>query len=238
MTTTAAQGSDGRWRLDGAKSNVPFAREADRVLVPATTGQTVRIFVVDPTASGVTLTDQLTTNGQPECELTLEGVQVDAEAALGSTDDDVHQWMVDRAVLALCAVQVGVGEQALAMTASYTAQREQFGKPLATFQSVALRAADAFLAVECMRSTLWQAAWLLAEGRPVGGAVNVAKFWASEAGQEVTASAQQLHGGMGVDTDYPLHRYTLWSKLNELSLGSAQVHLARIGAGLAAGAGE
>ena len=68
--------------------------------------------------------------------------------------------------------------------------------------------------------------------------MNVAKFWASEAGQEVTASAQQLHGGMGVDTDYPLHRYTLWSKLNELSLGSAQVHLARIGAGLAAGAGE
>ncbi|WP_169945168.1 acyl-CoA dehydrogenase family protein [Microbispora sp. H11081] len=232
VTTTAAQ-TDGGWRLDGEKVCVPFGQFADLILVPASTGQSsTEVFIVDPKAAGVTITELATTNGQPEASVKLDGVVVGADDQLHG--DDVLGWLVDRATLASCAVQLGVAEQALQMTAAYTSTREQFGKPIAMFQSVQMAAADALLSVECIRSTLWQAAWLISVDRPVGNAVSVAKFYASDGGQKVTATAQQLHGGMGVDLDYPLHRYTLWSKYNELSLGSGHAHLARIGAALAA----
>ena len=232
VTTTASQTDDGGWRLDGEKVCVPFGQLADLILVPASTGQSTVVVIVDPKAAGVTITELATTNGQPEASLKLDGVVVGAGDRLHG--DNVLGWLVERATLATCAVQLGVAEQALQMTAAYTSTREQFGKPIAMFQSVLLSAADALLAVECIRSTLWQAVWLISVDRPVDNAISVAKFYASDGGQQVTATAQQLHGGMGVDLDYPLHRYTLWSKYNELSLGSAHVHLARIGAALAA----
>ncbi|WP_055479842.1 acyl-CoA dehydrogenase family protein [Sphaerimonospora mesophila] len=232
VTTTAHPTDDDGWRLDGEKVCVPFGQFADLILVPASTGQSsTGVFIVDPKTAGVTITELATTNGQPEASLKLDGVAVDAGGLLHG--DDVLGWLIERATLAGCAVQLGVAEQALQMTAAYTSTREQFGKPIAMFQAVLLSAADAFLSVECIRSTLWQAAWLISVGRPVGNAVSVAKFYASEGGQRVTATAQQLHGGIGVDLDYPLHRYTLWSKYNELALGSGHVHLARIGAALA-----
>lgn len=236
LVTEARATGENEWTLHGQKICVPWSNVADRILVPARVGETnIRVFIVDPAAAGVEIQDEAATNGQPEGLLNLDGVVVSEKDVLGDdqTRDDVYRWLLDRATVSACAVQLGVAEQALAMTAAYISTREQFGKPLAMFQSVALRAADAYIAVECIRTTLWQAAWLLSEDRPASMSVDVAKFWASEAGQKVTASAQQLHGGMGVDTDYPLHRYTMWSKYNELFLGGAHSHLARIGAALA-----
>ena len=91
----------------------------------------------------------------------------------------------------------------------YTTQREQFGKPIATFQAVGQRAADAYIDAEAVRLTAWQAVWRLAEGLPATSEVAVAKYWADEGAQRVVHAAQHLHGGMGVDRDYPLHRYYL-----------------------------
>jgi len=126
-----------------------------------------------------------------------------------------------------------VTDRALRMTAEYTIGREQFGRPIASFQAVQQRAADAYIDSEAIRLTTWQAAWRLAADRPATTEVAIAKFWASEAAHRVVYAAQHLHGGIGVDVDYPLHRYYLWSKQIELTLGSGTRQLARLGADLA-----
>jgi 3-oxocholest-4-en-26-oyl-CoA dehydrogenase beta subunit len=114
----------------------------------------------------------------------------------------------------------------LRIAASYTSGREQFGRPIGSFQAVQQRMADAFIDVEAIRWTTWHAAWLLSEGRPADRAARIAKFWAAEAGQRVVATAQQVHGGIGIDVTYPLSRYFLMAKHHELALGPATPQLA------------
>ena len=113
-------------------------------------------------------------------------------------------------------------------------EREQFGAKLGTFQAVGQRVADAYIDTEAIRLTGLQAAWRLSAGLPAAEAVAVAKFWAAEGGQRVVHAAQHLHGGIGVDRDYPLHRYFLWAKQLELTLGGATPQLLRLGSMLAA----
>jgi hypothetical protein len=132
-------------------------------------------------------------------------------------------------LIGLCAIQVGVSDRALRMAAEYTSGREQFGRPIGSFQAVQQRMADGFIDLEAIRWTTWHAAWLIAEGRPADRAARVAKFWAAEAGARIAATAQHVHGGIGIDTTYPLHRYFLWAKHNELTLGSATQQLVHLG---------
>jgi alkylation response protein AidB-like acyl-CoA dehydrogenase len=146
---------------------------------------------------------------------------------------EVLDWLVPRALLGVCALQVGVAEEALRLTAEYTSQREQFGRPLSTNQGVALRAADAYIDVEAMRVTMLLAAWRLDRDGEAPAEVEVAKWWASEGGSRVVHATQHLHGGMGADVDYPIHRYFLWGKQLENTLGGASAWLARLGARLA-----
>jgi alkylation response protein AidB-like acyl-CoA dehydrogenase len=141
--------------------------------------------------------------------------------------------LLERATVAYCAVMVGVCEEAVRLTAEYTKTREQFGRVIASFQAVGQRAADAYIDTEAIRLTAVQAAWRLATGLPAAEEVAVAKFWAADGGQRVVHAAQHLHGGMGVDRDYPLHRYFLWAKQLELTLGGATAHLRHLGALLA-----
>lgn len=227
---------DGRnWRLDGQKTCVPAAHLAERILVPARTGEELRFYLLDPGASGIRRIKQETTNGEPQFVLTLDGVAVDDADVLGqrALTSAALIWLRDRALLGLCAMQAGVVEAALRLTAKYTSTREQFGKPLATFQAVGQRAADAYIDVEAIRWTMWQAAWRTAAGLPASEEIAIAKFWASEGAHRVAYAAQHLHGGIGLDLDYPVHRYYVWSKQIELSLGSAAVQLARLGGQLA-----
>jgi 3-oxocholest-4-en-26-oyl-CoA dehydrogenase beta subunit len=234
-TTTATPDGDG-WVLDGVKDCVPAGPLADKVLVPAITADgKVIVAVVDPTAGGVTRERQETTNHHAEARLTLEGVDVASGDVLGSAEDGVEilAWTVERATAALCAIAIGICEEAVRMTAEYTKTREQFDRPIATFQAVGQRAADAYIDTEGIRLTAWQAIWRLSEGLPATTEVAVAKFWAAEGGQRVVHAAQHLHGGMGVDRDYPLHRYFLWAKWLELSLGGATRQLLTIGRQLA-----
>jgi len=230
-TTTAQRDGDG-WVLDGMKDCVPSGPLADRVLVPASTDDGgVIVAIVDPSAKGVTLERQETTSHHPEARLTLKGVKVADADVLGSAEQggEILTWLVERATAALCAIAVGVCEEAVRMTAEYTKTREQFGRPIATFQAVGQRAADAYIDTEAIRLTGWQAIWRLSEELPASAEVAVAKFWASEGGQRVVHAAQHLHGGMGVDRDYPLHRYFLWAKVLELTLGGSTPQLLKLG---------
>jgi alkylation response protein AidB-like acyl-CoA dehydrogenase len=234
-TVTARREGEG-WRLDGRKICVPAAHRAQRILVPARcSAEQVGVFLLDPNAVGVEMERQQTTNREPHFQLSLSGATVAAEDVLAPPESgaEITRWIADRATVALCALQLGVSERALRMTADYTTSRQQFDRPIGSFQAVHQRAGDAYVQVEGMRLTTCQAAWRLGADLPANDAVAVAKFWAAEGGQITGYAAQHLHGGIGIDVDYPLHRYYLWAKQIELTLGSAAVQLARIGAELA-----
>ncbi|MHB1711758.1 MAG: acyl-CoA dehydrogenase family protein [Acidimicrobiales bacterium] len=225
------------WTLTGTKSCVPSGMVADVVLVPAgIEGGRVVVFVVDLSNPGVTRHRQLANTGRPEAVLAFDGMSLGPGAILGTVDDGpaIVEWMVLRATAALSMAEAGVAAAALALVSEYTKTREQFGKPIATFQAVGQRAADAYVDAEAIRLTAWQAAYRIAVGLPAEEAVAVAKFWAADAGQRVVHAAVHLHGGVGVDRDYPLHRFFLLTKQIELTLGGATDQLLRLGAALAA----
>ena len=226
-----ARRETGGWRLSGAKECVPVADQALVVLVPARAPEGVRLFAVDPRGSGVTLERQITTSREPQFRLVLDGAKVADDAVLGAPGrgEAMTAWLADRAMLGLAAIQLGVVQSALRDTAAYIAQRKQFGRPIATFQGVALRAADAWIDVEALRAVVMQAAWQASAGRDASAAIGAAKWWAATAGQRIVHTAQHLHGGTGSDLEYPVHRYFLWSKQNELLLGGARRQADRLG---------
>ncbi len=231
---TASRAGAG-FTLHGTTRAVPQAHLADRVLVPALTDEGVVVLLVDPAASGVALDRAVTTDRQIHPHLTFDAVAVDgAELVAGPGDGaEAVTWMLERARTGLCAIQLGVTEEAVRRAAAYLNERHQFGRPLSSFQGTMLRAADAYIDTEAIRVTLWLAAWQLDTGRPAADAVATAKWWASEAGQRVVHATQHLHGGMGADVEYPIHRYFLWGKQIELMLEGPSAQLARMGSALA-----
>jgi len=231
-TTTADLGIDG-WRITGTKHCVPVAHLAERILVPAGAGVGTGVFLVDPRDPAVTLTRFTMTNGEPQYRVDLADAPGEA---LGDPADGeaIVAAIVEHVTCGLCLTQVGVSEEALRMTAEHAATREQFGQPIALFQAVSQRAADAFIDTEAIRLTAWQAAWRLSTGLPATDEVAIAKFWAAEGGQRVAHAAQHVHGGLGADVDYPLRRYFTWAKVNELTLGSATRQLRALGRRMAA----
>jgi acyl-CoA dehydrogenase len=241
-TTTATAQPDGSWVLSGTKACVPAALAADAILVPAacqtadgtTTGPGV--FIVEPGAEGVTLTRQTTTTGRPEAIVELDAVRLGVDRLVGEGGDGaaIIDCITEFATTALCIEEAGVCATALELTAEYTKTRVQFEKPIATFQAVGQRAADAYVDTEAIRLTAWQAAARLAAGLPASSEVAIAKYWAAEGGQRVVHAASHLHGGVGVDRDYPLHRYFLLTEQIELTLGGANESLRRLGRILAA----
>jgi alkylation response protein AidB-like acyl-CoA dehydrogenase len=224
-TTARADGDS--WRLDGVKELAPAGQLATAIVVSAQTDDGAGLFVVDTGTDGVSVVPTRISNGEPFADVELTGAF--GHRLTRDADADIVSALYTRALVGLCAIQIGVAERALKLAASYTSEREQFGRPIGSFQAVQQRLADAFIDVEAIRWTAWHAAWLIAEGRPADREAAIAKFWAAEAGARVTASAQQVHGGMGIDVTYPLSRYFLWAKQIELALGSASQQLARLG---------
>lgn len=239
---TAAIGGDGvvhaepagdRWRLTGATGPVPAAPYADLILVPAGPG----VFLVRPDDPGVTVEPQEVAGGEGAGRLELAGTELAGDRLLAGQDapeTDIAGWLLSHATVGACAMQLGVAERALELTAQYARSRVQFGRPIGAFQAVAQRLADAYIDVEGIRLTMWQAAWRLSAGLPAGAEVATAKFWAADGGHRVAHTAVHVHGGVGIDLEYPLHRYFLAAKHLEFLLGGATAQLRRLGAGLAA----
>ncbi len=224
------------WVLNGASSLIAYAEGAAAVVLPATLEDGSRaVFVVESATQGVALTAQLGTNLEPQYKVHFDNVTLDGTALLGAVEDGekIIDWTAERAMTALAAMQVGVLEEDLRRTAEYTGERKQFGRPMASFQAVSHRAANGYIDVEALRSAYWLALWRLSAGLPASKEVRAAKWWACEAGHRVSHSGQHLHGGIGSDVDYPIHRYYLWAKQIEFTLGGANRQLAELGALLA-----
>jgi acyl-CoA dehydrogenase len=226
------------WRLSGVKTTVPAAPLAGLILVPAAAPGGVAVFLVTPGDAGVTVQRQQLASGDSAGRVVLDDVRLPGDRVLGRADgaraDGAAGWLMAAGTVGLCALQAGVTERALELTAEYARTRVQFGKPVGGFQAVAQRLADAYIDTEAIRLTMWQAAWRLSAGLPCGTQVATAKFWAADAGHRVAHTAVHVHGGVGIDLGYPLHRYFAAAKHNEFSLGGATTQLRRIGAALAA----
>ncbi|HVT65054.1 MAG TPA: acyl-CoA dehydrogenase family protein [Mycobacteriales bacterium] len=207
-------------KLSGRLVGVAWAHVADLLLVPV--GETVVAFA--PSTEGVSSYRGTTTAREVALDLDLDGVAAEPVGEAGAAEWLRHRWFA-----ALAATAAGVADGAVRLTASYTSQREQFEKPLSTFQSVALKAADAYLDATAIRAAARQASWKLDIGEDARLEVLTAAWWAAEAGQHAVHITQHLHGGMGADITYPVHRYFLWGKQIELLLGGASSLLAELG---------
>jgi 3-oxocholest-4-en-26-oyl-CoA dehydrogenase beta subunit len=207
-------------KLIGDVVGLAWAHVAAAVLLPVG-GQ---LFLLPMDGAGVVTTRGETTAREISLDLHLDGTT--AEQVGG---DDAATWLRQRQSVALAAVQAGVTDAALRVTAAYTSEREQFGKPLSTFQAVALKAADAYLDAVAVRSAALQAAVALDESDDPTLEVLTAAWWAAEGGQRCVHLTQHLHGGMGADITYPVHRFFLWGKQIELLLGGASALLAKLG---------
>ncbi|MER7013136.1 acyl-CoA dehydrogenase family protein [Saccharopolyspora sp. NPDC000359] len=219
------------WLLSGTKAVVPSPQGADAVLVSATAEHGAGLFLVDAGADGVRWERAETTTRDLSGHLHLDRA---VGRAVGTPGDGALRQTLHRATLALVALQTGVARGALELTAGYLGERHQFGRPLATFQAVQHQLADCYIDVDAAEVVLWQAVTSLTdEADDADRAVLVAKWWAAQAGLDVVHRIQHLHGGIGVDVDYPAHRYFLWGKQISSTFGGAAAALADLGAHLA-----
>jgi alkylation response protein AidB-like acyl-CoA dehydrogenase len=227
-----ASASGDAWTVTGTKVMVEFATHAQRILVAARTGDDVAVFLVDPKGAGVSLVEGVTSRHEPVHELHLDGAPAELLGSLAE-GGAILRFVADRALGMLCSVQVGVTDKQVRMTAEYTTQREQFGRPIATFQAVTQRLANAYIDVEAIRLCTYSAMWRMANGLDASEDLRVAKWFASDGAHHIAHGAQHMHGGAGVDVENPLHRYTLWSKHIECSLGAGTASLRALGKQLA-----
>ena len=217
--------------LTGEAPFVPYGAEADWVVVPVSVDGGVALALVRQGAA--TVTELQTTNREPLATLTFDGVRVPAADVVSDGRELLHD-LRQHMTAGLAMVAAGVCSAALEMTAKYTSEREQFGKKIASFQAVGQRAADAYIDTEMVHLTALQAMWRLSEGWPADEEVAVAKFWVGDGGMRALHACQHLHGGLGVDLDYPVHRYFVWGKQLEHELGTPTRQLLTLGAHLAA----
>ena len=231
-----AVATDDGFELSGQKVCVPYAAAASKILVSAQGEAGLGLFLIEPGAEGVTLEQQDTTAHERQYVVNLDGVSVapsDVLAAPGA-GEAVFDWLEPRAATILSALAVGVAGEGLQATATYTSERKQFEKPIGSFQGVSLRAADAYIDVEAMRSTMWQAAWRIDNGDSGQKQAAIAKWWACMGGHRVSHTCQHLHGGIGADIEYPIHRHFLRLKHIAMTLGGSNEQLASLGAIMAA----
>lgn len=226
-----AAGSGDGFRLSGTRTQAFYGPVADAFLVPAETDSGTAVFLVAADDPGVTVTALQTTGLGSVAHLALDGVEVAAGRRVGGAD--VPVWLRTISTLGRSAYQLGVLDRGLQMTAEYARTREQFDRPIGSFQAVGQRLADGYIDVKGLRLTLTQAAWKVAEDIPAEIDVASAAFWAADAGHRVAHTIVHVHGGVGVDTDHPVHRYFLAAKETEFALGGATGQLRQIGRELA-----
>ncbi|MCZ6829852.1 MAG: acyl-CoA/acyl-ACP dehydrogenase [Gammaproteobacteria bacterium] len=232
---TGATAAGAGWVLSGSKHCVPYAQQAEQCLITAQAEDELLVFLLPLSSPGLTLKEQASTAGEPQYQLDLESVALGESVliARGEQALELVQWMQQLTRAAIAAMATGLCDAMLRMTAEYTSQREQFGVPVATFQAVGHRAADCYIDIECLRLVSQEAVSLLSLGLDAEQATTIAKIWTGDVCHRVSQASQHLHGGTGVDRDYPLFRYCLMARQLELSVGSSARLLEQLGTDIA-----
>lgn len=208
--------------ISGTKQHVYFASAADRFVVLARTGdgaQDVDLFLVDPTASGVTLTQKMSISSDTQYRVDFDGVRVPASDRIGDAGSGWDTWtkvLEDGMILAAAQANGGC-EHALDITVQYSKDREQFDKPLGAFQALAHNMADAKTSLDGSKVLTYEAAWARSLGRPVNHLAPMAKLFASKSYRDTTAMAQQIFGGVGFTLEYEIQLYFRRAKQLQLS---------------------
>lgn len=213
--------------LNGSASFVPTGLDAHHVLVATPTG----VYLVDVAASGVEVVEMKTTSGYSEAQLVFNKVQLTETDLLGAVADTEQVVSMQRlADVAICALTTGICDGSLELLGTYANERQQFNRVIASFQAVSQRAGDSYIDTEAVRLTARSAAFHLdTDGSNADGQIAIARWWAAEAGHRVVHASTHIHGGVGVDRDYPLHRHFLMSRQLELTLGNAEQQLEKLG---------
>jgi len=232
-TTTGTPAGDG-WTLDGVKTVVRAGTHADLFLVTATTPTGPGVFLVEPLEPGPVVESQRTSDGDVAARITFAGVPAER---LGGAE--AVERLGQLLTVAACAELQGVDEGALTLTAAYAVKREQFGRPIGTFQAVGHRLADGYIDNLCSRLVLWQAAWRLDQRRlgadlPSATEVATAKLWAADTAHRIAHTTAHVHAGVGLDLDGVAFRYFTAAKRFELAYGGATEQALAVGRALAA----
>lgn len=210
-------------KLNGTKVGVPYAESAQWLIVTADSA----VVVVSPQADGVTVTKTPTSNGSDEYVVTFADVAVDAADVLdGASAQRVNQL----ALATTGAYAAGLVAGALRLTADYVANREQFGKPLSTFQTVAAQLSEVYIASRTLALISTSVIWRLSENRDAAEDLDVLGYWLTSQAPPVMQTCHHLHGGMGMDITYPMDRY--FSTIKDLArlLGGSAHRLDLVGA--------
>jgi alkylation response protein AidB-like acyl-CoA dehydrogenase len=215
---TATADGDG-WRLDGAKRHVYFAAAANRLLVLARTDAGPTFFLVDPNAAGVTLTQLMSISSDTQYRVDFAGVRIDDDARLGVSGDAWTAWdaLMHDGIILLAAQAVGGAQHAHAIATQYAKDRFQFDKPLGAFQSLAHYLADGITTVDGAETLVWEAGWARTVGRDVRTLAPMAKLFACQTFRDVTATAQQIFGGVGFTLEYDIQLYFRRAKQLQIS---------------------
>jgi alkylation response protein AidB-like acyl-CoA dehydrogenase len=233
-TRTTARLDGDSWVLDGAKRFITNAGHAGTYVITAKTGTTdkgdaeISAFIVPADTPGFSvgrLEDKLGLHASATGELRFEGARIPAANMLGPQGDGFKTFLkiLDGGRISIGALAVGLAQAALDASIPYAQTREQFGRPIGTFQGVAFMVADMATEIDAARSLIWKAAWLKDQGRDYGLVAAEGKLFASEVSARATNAAIQIHGGYGYTTDYPVERYMRDAKLTEIGEGTSQV---------------
>ena len=233
-TRTTARLEDDCWVIDGSKRFITNAGHAGTYVVTARTGTTdkgdaeISAFIVPADTPGFSvgrLEDKLGLHASATGELRFENARIPAENLLGTKGEGFRTFLkiLDGGRISIGALAVGLAQAALDASIPYAQTREQFGRPIGSFQGVAFMVADMATEIEAARSLVWKSAWLKDQGRDFGLVAAEAKLFASEVSSRATNAAIQIHGGYGYTTDYPVERYLRDAKLTEIGEGTSQV---------------
>ncbi|MBW2274895.1 MAG: acyl-CoA/acyl-ACP dehydrogenase [Deltaproteobacteria bacterium] len=198
--------------LSGTKLHVGYASAATRLVVLARTGNAegdVDLFLVDPQAEGVKLSQQMTLASDTQYRVDFDGVKVPASSRIGGAASGWATWstVMHDGIILLAAIAVGGSQQALDMTCEFAKEREQFGKPLAAFQAISHYLADAATNVSGAQTLMYEAAWARANHKPLDRLAPMAKLFASQTYRDLTAMAEQVYGGVGFTIEYDIQLF-------------------------------
>ncbi len=218
------------WRLDGHAAAVPLGQQSRWALLVAAHAGAPRLVLVDLAADKVRSVAGVSQHHQSVADLSFDALALPADAVLA---EPALAWLEPRAIACLAALQLGVTAQQLARSVQYLAERRQFERAIGSFQLVAGQMADGHIAVETLRSALWQLVYRIDAGQGVLPQALAVRVQACDAGHRTGHMAQHVHGGMGVDTTFHIHRFLFWSRALAVAQGGSDHHLAKLGDWLA-----